>query len=320
MVEFLVERGSWKLRVDISERRREELRLALSPHFSCSELRSRPSGAAGESEPLLLSVGGVRPSGRNETWQWSTPDWSVVLEPGTGVFLEGDSVEHSARMVRELYRASGSAAGMLLQLHGSAATDGRGAILVLGHKRAGKTSLVLTLLGLGFDYLANDDAMVTRRSGRLVVEGTGRRINVRKGTEDLIPPWPELQALLGGRASQHADGRRSLTTEDLQSLGVGLAESDNLRMVVHPALGPGPLAWSRVESPAAREGMLTANTLIPPSALNAFLLGLLGPWELGGLRHLAMEAERVPTFRLTGSLVVPGAQAELAELLNTEEG
>lgn len=84
-----------------------------------------------------------------------------------------------ARSIRNVLRWQHMAAGDLF-LHGGATILGSTGLLVVGDKRAGKTTTMLTMmLRCGAAYVANDDVTVSDRSGSLTAYGWPRTVNVR---------------------------------------------------------------------------------------------------------------------------------------------
>jgi hypothetical protein len=110
---------------------------------------------------------------------------------------------------------------------GLVARDGRGA-LVLGAKRAGKTSTVLSALRHGHRFVGNDDVSVRSTAGGWTGRGWPRRVSVRGDTFAAV-------GLPG-------DGDRLLHPSQLRDLTDGpplLAEA-RIRVLVFPRFHPEP--------------------------------------------------------------------------------
>jgi hypothetical protein len=97
------------------------------------------------------------------------------------------------RVVRELATVAFARAG-LLPVHGAGFSDEKGAVLVLGPRRSGKTSLLVHALRGGASYLANDRAFVDA-SASPTARGMATIVALRDGTLDL---FPDLRAAYEG--------------------------------------------------------------------------------------------------------------------------
>lgn len=125
----------------------------------------------------------------------------VVREPDDPVW----QVQHLLRLVRFLYRAS-LASKVSLFPHGAMVSrEGRG-IALIGEKRAGKTTSVLSLLAKSCDFVANDDLSFVEEHGVWFGVGSSRAIAVRRDVSQLS----HLRDHLGEhRSLRHPANRRA---------------------------------------------------------------------------------------------------------------
>ncbi|MDT0266101.1 hypothetical protein RM844_07305 [Streptomyces sp. DSM 44915] len=113
------------------------------------------------------------------------PDRVVWLDDARrGVAVVGEPsawrAQQVLRSVRHLLRWQAYARGDLLLHGGMVALDGRG-LVVIGGKKSGKTSTLLSaLVHAGADFVSNDDVTLTEGpGGRLVGYGFPRTVNIR---------------------------------------------------------------------------------------------------------------------------------------------
>lgn len=159
------------------------------------------------------------------------------------------------RLVRE-YATHHLAAEGAVQFHAAAlGHDGRG-MLIVGPKRAGKTSLLIHGLGeSGSTFIANDRAVVSRdaRDGWRL-GGMPTVISIRPGTVELLPRpgfsaarrWSARMTLSEALAAPvdfpPASASQPLSISPRQlchALGVGRVESVPLRAIVFPRVDAG---------------------------------------------------------------------------------
>ena len=310
--QFLLVRDDWEVHVDLpGSRSAKDLEHAFAPHFAVAPSTSAPRPR------IEVHVGGPRPL---EGWDiWQTSEWTVATKAPDQVWMADAPDRIVARLVRELHRATVWAAGDALQLHGaSVALDGRGALLIVGHRTSGKTTTTLALLSRGMSFVANDDALVRFAGDAAYVLGSARRINVRTGTTSNLPTeWPELEDVL--LTAPMADGRRDASTIDASSLrdiGVDILPECELRGIIFPALSGEPLTWSSVESGGERQRSLIEHVWSPPSTLNAFLVPFVGRATLTDTLRMAKQLAMIPAYALSGDLSAPGAAARLDSLID----
>jgi hypothetical protein len=146
-----------------------------------------PQDAAPGLPPVVLEPREVAPaSGRALTWRAAgVPD--LLKDPAGGYFLEapglaafhvsagGDTVGYHAqegpdwRWQRYLLGRVLPLAATLLgrePLHASAVACGKGAVLLAGESRSGKTTLAAELMLEGLDFMADDVVALSLRDGR----------------------------------------------------------------------------------------------------------------------------------------------------------
>jgi hypothetical protein len=129
-----------------------------------------------------------------------------------------------------------------LFFHAAGASDGRHALLVVGPRRAGKTTLLLGLLSCGWQYIANDYSVVGSDGFTPTLEGWPYPINVREGTLSLFP------CLIGERHQRlhtdlaqlwNSDARTSFRTSDLLTrLHVQHHGKRTIRAIICPEFNP----------------------------------------------------------------------------------
>ncbi|MEK6711459.1 MAG: hypothetical protein AABZ64_12860 [Nitrospinota bacterium] len=175
----------------------------------------------------------VRRAGEGSGPLLETEDWSEVFWWLDGWFFE-KSLEH---------------ADSLLQIHAAAAAREGRAILLVGDSHAGKTSLTLHLILLGFQYLSDETILVDPATLQLrpfprnlmVREGTVRgdaslerlcreRPECRYGGEN--PGWFLDPALLGGGGVAGASAVERIVCLEKKESGPPLLEKVGMRAAV----------------------------------------------------------------------------------------
>ena len=92
------------------------------------------------------------------------------------------------RVVRELLVAGAKAADRLLDLHAAAFATSVGAVLLVGPKQAGKTTLLTHFLRCQqVSLIANDRVLVDVEPVPPIAFGVPTLVSVRKGTLELFP-------------------------------------------------------------------------------------------------------------------------------------
>jgi len=248
---------------------------------------------------------------------WSEPDGATVVADGEyGCFYRvlGKEVEIVSkpgermarvgllRVVREVATLRALAAPGMLDLHSAAFVTNGGAVLLVGGKRAGKTTLLAHVLTSGrAALLANDRLLVDCTS--LVATGVPTIVPVREETEKRFPALgkglPRRAALLhagelGAEAAATPGAGARLVLSPAQfarQLGAATTGTAKVCAVVFPEISPGQSVWSLV--PVTREEG------------NARLLAGL---------YASRTGPREPTIfqAAAGETPVPGAQAALA--------
>jgi hypothetical protein len=208
---------------------------------------------------------------------WSEPDGTTVVADGEyGCYyrVQGAEVEIVARpddrvarigllrVVRELATLDALAAPGMLDLHAAAfVTRGR-AVLLVGGKRAGKTTLLAHVLASGqAALLANDRLMV--ECGSLRATGVPTIVPVREDTERRFPALgrglPRRAVLLHAgelalpEAVAWAAGARLVIspTQFARQLGAATAASAPVGVIVFPEISSDESMWSL--QPVARD-------------------------------------------------------------------
>ncbi|HYD47869.1 MAG TPA: hypothetical protein VEB21_05950 [Terriglobales bacterium] len=168
------------------------------------------------------------------------------------------------RVVRELAMNHCHSRGGLF-LHASAVAVGERGLVVTGRKAAGKTTLLMYLLGAAqAEYLANDRVLVSLAAAEVACRGLPSVVTIRPRTLEL---FPEIAGRLAGSGFRQqrtiaeaereqlppqpwSDGRYGLTPAQLCALVEAQpAKAAQLRAVVFPAVTerPGGVALRRLE-------------------------------------------------------------------------
>ena len=114
-------------------------------------------------------------------------------------------IQHAARLVRVLVRFAFSEKGMLFLHGGMIRYKGKG-IVLLGSKRAGKTSSILTMLHqANAQFVTNDDIGIVLRQEKLFGAGWPRAISVRKDTLELAHFSPVVKKLVRNHLTHPAN-------------------------------------------------------------------------------------------------------------------
>jgi hypothetical protein len=163
------------------------------------------------------------------------------------------------RVIRELLVAGAKAADRLLDLHAAAFATSVGAVLLVGPKQAGKTTLLTHFLRCqGVSLIANDRVLVDIEPARPIAFGVPTLVSVRKGTLELFPDLrrtpnerpaifhseenPESAIL---HASHAAPSREfGLSPAQLaQRCGCGTTGSAPIAVIVFPEMGTASGGW-----------------------------------------------------------------------------
>lgn len=142
-------------------------------------------------EERSLEGNGV--TGDGETWlAWHrdspSDDWTVeLLDEGSRsltvlIPISSNTPEYIlARAIRSLL-ATLACSSHWAQVHASAFVFEERAALIVGSKGVGKTSLLLTALAAGADFLSNDRVLLTSGLNTVAVRGLPHSVTVRTGT------------------------------------------------------------------------------------------------------------------------------------------
>jgi hypothetical protein len=214
---------------------------------------------------------------------WRDDDATILADTNFGCFYcaRGTTVEVIARpgslrfrvgimrVVRELAATCTSA---MLDLHGAAFVVAGKAILLVGEKRAGKTTLLVHALSSGqASLLANDRLLVDTASVPAQALGVPTVVVVREPTLRLFP-----RLLKGGArrtASLHsgeldladaADSKEGLVVSPAQladRLGAGVVAHASVAAIIFPEISPTVATWSLEPLKPAEGSTLLAASL-----------------------------------------------------------
>ena len=207
---------------------------------------------------------------------WSRGDEVVLRDAGCECFyrVRGGQVDVVARpgclpsrvglmrVVREIACARTRGDTGVIELHGAALAIGGQAVLILGGRGAGKTSLLLHLLRTGSgEFVANDRVFVCDDTGAYTVMGVPTLVRVRPRTLDEFPElgeglsvdrrvWLASLRELGAIAGElppvtDASLALGLTPAQLcHQLDVRPAPSGRLSAVLFPEVQPDTAGWA----------------------------------------------------------------------------
>ena len=185
-------------------------------------------------EPVVRWLDGVRPNAvqdhpvsRRHRLEVHREDGGYrVLEDGADHGLITGLEEAGALVERRLHELAFGALAEYTKIHAGCATWRGRRFLVVGHGRAGKTTLMTRLLVDGFSV--EGDEMVLVRNGCVVAYP--RRFGIRRRTLDLVPQVGVLAPHLSGAlAANEPDGYQILALDPSQlglpwRIGSGPAE------------------------------------------------------------------------------------------------
>lgn len=205
------------------------------PALACSrDVRFRASQIEFESIERQYAVAATRPipcfgldSDVVQLAGWTEAGTTVVADPELGSFyrVSASGVEVIARpgfprariglmrVVRELLVSGAKAADRLLDLHAAAFTTSAGAVLLVGPKQAGKTTLLTHFLrSQRTSLIANDRVLVDVEPVLPIAFGVPTLVSVRVGTLEL---FPDLRRTANERpALFHSEEKREPTLFD----------------------------------------------------------------------------------------------------------
>lgn len=290
--EMIVVRGEAAVRLVADPDDLAAVRRLLGPYLDCRVSGPVPEGA--------WTVFAGQPLAPPDSDRWPMFTQPAPDEPGVRVrhrieqqmlVVDQDSdrwrcrylARHTRNLLRRLYRP-----GQHAFLHAAAVADGGRGVLVLGGKRAGKTSTMLALLLTGpqpRSLVANDDASLTLGTdGRLRALGWPRSIGVRTDSATALDVWrPGLAERLGVDVNI-ADHERTAHYLDhwrvAEATGSDFAPECEPSLLVFPRFdrcAKGCTALLRPLSPAAAHHRLVTTGLQPADGYDTFLDTVLSP-------------------------------------------
>lgn len=279
--------------------------LAGNPPPGADALRQSSAPLEGEPPRRLL----VDDAERCVTVVERDPQWQVL---------------QVLRAVRNLLRWSFLASGKPC-LHAGVVDLGGAGVVVVGGKRAGKTSTVLALLGLGGAFVANDDAGLIDDGGGWLAVGWPRSVNVRTDAHAVLATNPRLRRLraLPERSTHPSEAHRPLAGASLPDFTVLPHDLCSLLGVETRARVP----VQAIVLPRFADGLEPVLRRLPDGEAAAALVphvdrvatdhdGILHGWFRARTSAEAeVTAERlaasIPCYRLTQTLGTAAAAAEL---------
>jgi len=204
---------------------------------------------------------------------WTDAEGSVLAEAQRGCFyqLRRGSVEIVARarhprvrvglmrVVREIAALRRLGEGGYLDLHSAAFAVKDRAVLLLGPKRAGKTTLLAYALASGrASLLANDRVLIETSGSPARAFGMPTLVSIRPDTLERFPSLGsgvpggsallhagEIEALAAGGSSEARPLKFSLSPAQLaQKLGAGTLRCAPIAAIVVPEISPAESSWS----------------------------------------------------------------------------
>lgn len=282
---------------------------------------------------------------------WTDAEGCVLADPRVGCFyqLRRGSVEIVAppgiprvrvglmRVVRELAALRMLGEPDCLDLHASAFAVKDRAVLLVGPKRAGKTTLLVSCLGSGrASLLANDRVFVDATRAPGFAFGVPTLVSIRPDTLERFPSL--ATSVPGGTALLHAAEieahlasddeasrplKHSLSPAQLaQQLGAGVLRGAPIAAIVFPEISPAQSRWSLAPiAPEAagarlRENLYGARLGPRPRTVFEDVVGDAGYRRPEAAEPLARLAACVPAFacRLGPDAYQDGAEAWLRAL------
>jgi hypothetical protein len=164
------------------------------------------------------------------------------------------------RVVRELLVAGATTAYQLLDLHAAAFATSAGAVLLVGPRKAGKTTLLTHFLQCGrASLVANDRVLVDIEPVSPIAFGVPTLVSIRAGTLDLFPDLrrvpnerPAIFHSGESQASRNFDASYTGTSRDFglspaqlaQRCGSGTTGSAPIVAIVFPMIDRASDGWS----------------------------------------------------------------------------
>ena len=166
---------------------------------------------------------------------------------------------------------SRAATGWLF-VHAACAAFGSRGVALIGPKRTGKTTTLVSLVAAGWDFVTNDKAALKLRGEELIGRGFPVSAGVRPGTIEALPKvfgTPVAREVLAGYAPD-AGGRLVLSPRDLASLGGSRVRTEcEVRAFVTPVFDePCAVATLELMSPCQAAATLHENRLDSLAALS----------------------------------------------------
>jgi hypothetical protein len=262
---------------------------------------------------------------------WTDAEGSALAEPERGCFYRfepaGVEIVTAAapprvrvalmRAVREIAALRRLEAAGCLDLHAAAFAVKDRAVLLVGPKRAGKTTLLASALGSGrADLIANDRVLAEPDAGAVRAFGVPTLVSIRP---DTLERFPALRSpVAGGSAQLTADEieaqrvspspdaapvKYALSPAQLaQQLGAGAATGAPIAAIVFPEIDPRQSGWSLARLPTAeagarlRECLYGATLIDRPRTVFDELVGARPARREQSAQQVARLAERIPVF------------------------
>jgi hypothetical protein len=277
---------------------------------------------------------------------WSEAGTTVVADTELGSFyrVSATAVEVIARpefprariglmrVVREVLVASAKAADRLLDLHAAAFATSAGAVLLVGPKQAGKTTLLTHFLRCKrASLIANDRVLVDVGPASPIAFGVPTLVSVRVGTLELFPnlrrtanerpalfhsdesPEPTISDISDGGPSRHF----GLSPAQLaQRCGSGTTDSAPVAAIVFPEMDMASAGWllEPVAIEAGSNQLLDSRygirAIRQPRTIFADMVGRREPRGDDAATQVARLSAAAPLFRCRLS---PGAYRNAAD-------
>jgi hypothetical protein len=277
---------------------------------------------------------------------WSEAGTTVVADIELGAFyrMNATAVEVIARpeftrarvglmrVVREVLVAGAKAANRLLDLHAAAFATSAGAVLLVGPKQAGKTTLLTHFLRCQrVSLIANDRVLVDVEPVLPIAFGVPTLVSVRVGTLEL---FPDLRRTANERpALFHSEESREATISDAsdggpsrdfglspaqlaQRCGSGTTDSAPVAAIVFPEMDMAPGGWLlepvaiEVGSNRLLDSRYGIRAIRQPRTIFAEMVGHREPHGDEAATQVARLSAAAPLFRCRLS---PGAYRNAAD-------
>lgn len=220
---------------------------------------------ARSADPVVPERGVVRHDGTWFAWHRDDPQdaWTCELLEERERTLEllvadmsGAGRYMLARAVRSLLTTLACSAGWV-QVHASAFSfDGR-AVLIVGDKGVGKTSMLLTALTRGACFISNDRVLIKDVGGVMMARGLPHSVTVRAGTG--------AARVVGGTRSTYGDRQpdnvaqmRYHIADVLGATGSTITARSRVCLAVAPAVVSSGISVARVDPAEAKALLRTA--------------------------------------------------------------